>query len=148
MTRRLLVVLAAAFVLVLAACGEGVEEIGGGGGGDVTVATADTKPDTTDDTTATTVAGGTTTSVAEVAAGAGFETRPIGVERLRNVREPVPLFEVVACPALPDRVIDPVCHMAVDRRSAPGRLRHHDHEHLFCSLECAGAFAADPAQFA
>jgi len=89
-----------------------------------------------------------TTSVAEVAAGAGFETRPIGVERLRNVREPVPLFEVVACPALPDRVIDPVCHMAVDRRSAPGRLRHHDHEHLFCSLECAGAFAADPAQFA
>jgi len=56
MTRRLLVVLAAAFVLVLAACGEGVEEIGGGGGGDVTVATADTKPDTTDDTTATTAA--------------------------------------------------------------------------------------------
>lgn len=88
-----------------------------------------------------------TTSVAEVASNAGFETRAIGVERLRNVREPVPLFEVVACPKLPDRVIDPVCHMAVDRRSAPGRLRHDDHEHLFCSLACAGAFAAAPDDY-
>lgn len=88
-----------------------------------------------------------TTSVAYAAAGAGFETRPLGEARLRNVREPVPLFEVVACPTLPDRVIDPVCHMAVDRRAAPGRLRHGDHEHLFCSLECAGTFAADPDRY-
>lgn len=88
-----------------------------------------------------------TAAVANAATEAGFETRPLGQVRLRNVREPVPLFEVVACPTLPDRVIDPVCHMAVDRRSAPGRLRHHDHEHLFCSLECAGAFAADPDRY-
>lgn len=88
-----------------------------------------------------------TTFVAEVASSAGFETRSLGVERLRNVREPVALFEVVACPRPPDRVIDPVCHMAVDRRSAPGRLRHDDHEHLFCSLECAGAFASDPNRY-
>lgn len=48
MTRRLLVVTVALFALVLAACGEGVEEFGGG---DVTVATTDdTKPDTTDTT--------------------------------------------------------------------------------------------------
>ncbi len=89
-----------------------------------------------------------TDAVAKAASAAGFETRPVGEVRLRNVREPVSLFEVVACPTLPDRVIDPVCHMAIDRRSAPGRLRHDDHEHLFCSLECAGAFAADPDRYA
>lgn len=88
-----------------------------------------------------------TEAVAEAAWGAGFDVRPLGEVRLRNVREPVPLFEVVACPTLPDRVIDPVCHMAVDRRWAPGRLRHDDHEHLFCSLDCAGAFAADPDRY-
>lgn len=88
-----------------------------------------------------------TEAVAKAASEAGFDTRPLGEVRLRNVREPVPLFEVVACPALPDRVIDPVCHMAIDRRSAPGRLRHDDHEHLFCSLACAGAFAADPDRY-
>ncbi|MBL8778332.1 MAG: YHS domain-containing protein [Acidimicrobiales bacterium] len=88
-----------------------------------------------------------TASVATAAAQAGFDTRPLGEVRLRNVREPVHLLEVVACPTLPDRVIDPVCHMAVDRRSATGRLRHDDHEHLFCSLECAGAFAADPGRY-
>ena len=89
-----------------------------------------------------------TAAVANAATEAGFETRPLGEVRLRNVGEPVPLFEVVACPTLPDRVIDPVCHMAVDRRSAPSRLRHDDHKHLFCSLECAGAFASDPGRYA
>lgn len=53
MTRRLLL-LASVLVLVLAACGEGVEENGGG----VDVPVSDTKPDTTDtvDSTDTTVA--------------------------------------------------------------------------------------------
>lgn len=88
-----------------------------------------------------------TEGVAAVASTAGFETRPLGIERLRNVREPVALYEVMACPTVPDRVIDPVCHMAVDRRSAPGRLRHDDHEHVFCSLECAGAFASEPTRY-
>ena len=47
----------------------------------------------------------------------------------------------------PRRLVDPVCHMAVERDDAAGSLRHGGVEHWFCSLECAASFAVDPDQF-
>lgn len=88
-----------------------------------------------------------TAEVARPAQAAGVPVRALGPRRLRHVAAAVELFEITPCAALPDRVIDPVCHMAVERSTAPGRLAHGGHDHWFCSLACAGAFAADPDRF-
>jgi YHS domain-containing protein len=44
--------------------------------------------------------------------------------------------------------IDPVCRMGVDPDHSAGRLSHEGIEYYFCSLQCAGAFAVDPARYA
>lgn len=44
-------------------------------------------------------------------------------------------------------MIDPVCRMSVVPASAAGRLRYADAEWWFCSLDCAGRFAADPDRY-
>jgi adenylate cyclase len=68
----------------------------------------------------------------------------LGPIPLRGLPEPLELFELVPCPTVVDRVEDPVCRMAVHRSKAAGRLTYHDHEFLFCSLECVSAFARTP----
>jgi adenylate cyclase len=75
--------------------------------------------------------------------------REHGRRSLRNVAEPILLYEAVQEGAsnkagLP---IDPVCRMAVDPRHSAGSLSHDGVEYHFCSLECAGKFAADPEQY-
>jgi adenylate cyclase len=85
-----------------------------------------------------------TTEVAEVARGLGVTVVDLGCFELRNIAEPVELFELEVCPAAAGNAIDPVCRMQVARAEAAGRLRHRDRDHWFCSLRCAGAFAADP----
>jgi class 3 adenylate cyclase/YHS domain-containing protein len=72
-----------------------------------------------------------------------------GRHALKNVGEPVLLFAAVReserdSTGLP---IDPVCRMGVDPEHSTGRLSHEGIEYYFCSLECAGAFAADPARY-
>jgi class 3 adenylate cyclase/YHS domain-containing protein len=75
---------------------------------------------------------------------------PRGRRELRNLAEPVELFEA-SCEAsrstegLP---IDPVCRMAVDPEHAAGALVHRGVEYRFCSLGCAAAFAAAPDRYA
>ena len=44
-------------------------------------------------------------------------------------------------------VKDLVCGMRVDPRTTPHRVRHGEHEHYFCSAECAAKFAADPGKY-
>lgn len=88
-----------------------------------------------------------TAVVAEAAHAAGVVVRPLGPVMLRSIPEPVDLYELEPCPPPRQRAVDPVCHMAVDRTAAPGRLRHRGHEHWFCSLACAAAFAADPDRY-
>lgn len=95
--------------------------------------------------------GGQVLTTAEVAAAArtgGFNVRSIGTILLRNIREPRELFEVglSASPELAG--IDPVCRMKVNREDAAGTLWHGDAEYWFCSLACAGTFAAAPARHA
>jgi len=90
---------------------------------------------------------GETAALARDLEGVQYESR--GRSELRNVREPV---ELVA--ALRQRetaelrlAIDPVCRLAVDPQHAAGRLVIDDNVYFFCSLDCAGAFARDPARF-
>lgn len=73
-----------------------------------------------------------------------------GKRTLKNVAEPLSLFAAMregqrTESGLP---IDPVCRMAVDPEHAAGRLVHQDVEYQFCSLQCAGRFAAAPGQCA
>jgi adenylate cyclase len=76
--------------------------------------------------------------------------RERGRIQLRNVSEPVFLFGamrrgVVSTRDLP---VDPVCRMAVEPENAAGSLDHGGARYFFCSLQCAGRFAADPERYA
>jgi adenylate cyclase len=76
--------------------------------------------------------------------------RSRGRRELRNVSEPLELFEA-ACEfrqlvdALP---LDPVCRMAVDSEHEAGRLTYQGVEYHFCSLDCVQAFARRPERYA
>ena len=87
---------------------------------------------------------------AAAAGGSGsFELRHHGTHGLRNVGEPVVLLRAVSPGEREgDLDIDPVCRMVVDPGRAAGVLEHEGRRYRFCSLECAGAFARDPARHA
>ena len=75
--------------------------------------------------------------------------RPRGSRRLRNVAEPVELYEA-SCELSRSRYsmpIDPVCRMAVDPGHAAGRLTVEGVDYLFCSIECARKFAEAPERY-
>ena len=77
------------------------------------------------------------------------EVRPAGRGHFKNVSEPVELFEIVdrSRESL-DLAVDPVCHMRLDPATAPARLPYKDRVYLFCSFECARAFAERPETYA
>ncbi len=76
-----------------------------------------------------------------------FEAR--GRHGFRNVRDPILLFTALGRGAeRTDRVVDPVCRMAVDPARAAGRLVHAGQRYLFCSLECVAEFAQRPDGYA
>src|SRR2546422_2240767 len=90
-----------------------------------------------------------TTKVAARELG-GVHLHERGRHELKNIGEPVLIFAAVREGArdpagLP---IDPVCRMAVNPEHSAGRLSYEGVEFYFCSLECARAFAADPARHA
>jgi adenylate cyclase len=87
-----------------------------------------------------------TRPVADAAAAAEVRTRRLGLIPLRNLSEPVELFELVRS-AAPDRSVDPVCRMMVHPATAAGRLAYQRVDYLFCSLDCAAKFAAHPDRF-
>ena len=75
---------------------------------------------------------------------------PRGRRSLRNVTDPVELFEA-SCErsrSVEGLPIDPVCRMAVDPENAAGALRHEGIDYHFCSLECARQFAEAPERYA
>jgi class 3 adenylate cyclase/YHS domain-containing protein len=76
--------------------------------------------------------------------------RPRGRRQLRNLSAPVGLFEA-SCEfssLVEPLPMDPVCRMAVDPEHEAGRLTYEGVEYHFCSLECAQAFAEQPARYA
>jgi adenylate cyclase len=83
-----------------------------------------------------------TKQAAAAARSHGYPVHELGEVPLRNVSKAVELFSVDLGPA--EHILDPVCRMTVDKQTAAGRLRFEEHDYWFCSLECAGTFAADP----
>lgn len=79
----------------------------------------------------------------------GVEFHERGRHTLRHVAEPVILY---AAARQGERTaaglrVDPVCRMAVDPARSAGVLVHAGVEYHFCSLDCAGVFAADPERY-
>jgi class 3 adenylate cyclase/YHS domain-containing protein len=89
-----------------------------------------------------------TAEVAAAANAAGVTARSLGRHELRNLSEPVELFELCVGPAADEAVIDPVCRMRITRQVAAGSLRHDGRDYWFCSLGCAESFAARPDLYA
>ena len=87
-----------------------------------------------------------TARVAESARQAGHPVTSLGPVRLRNLRDAVELFEIELAVRRED-VVDPVCRMRVEPDRAVGHLRVDDASYWFCSLRCAGLFAADPPAY-
>src|SRR6266849_10480951 len=83
----------------------------------------------------------------DAARAAGLLVEPLGPVRLHNVRDSVELFSVDITGAVAD-VIDPVCRMRVVPEQAVGCLRVGGIPYWFCSLQCAGLFAASPDAYA
>lgn len=78
----------------------------------------------------------------------GVELRRHGEQRFKNVRDPVVVHRALReGRVIEERLIDPVCRMAVDPDEAAGKLNHAGREYLFCSLRCVRAFAAEPESF-
>ena len=89
------------------------------------------------------------TAATRAALGPAVEMRPRGPRALKNLTEPVELFELAlegrrSPQALP---VDPVCRMAVEPGRAFARRAHSGAEYVFCSERCAGRFAADPDRY-
>lgn len=88
-----------------------------------------------------------TPPIARAAQDEGVAVASLGSVQLRGLPEPVELFEVVPCPSLPRRAVDPVCRMAINQSNAVGRVRYDGQEFPFCSIPCVAAFSADPARY-
>ena len=85
--------------------------------------------------------------VAEAAEDVGLEIIDLGDFHLRNLVEPVRLYEVVLGPPIAPTAIDPVCRMTVDPHQAIGRIHHAGVDYWLCSLKCAAAFTAAPEAY-
>jgi adenylate cyclase len=72
-----------------------------------------------------------------------------GRHELKNVAEPVLVFAAHPSGERSDAglPIDPVCRMAVDPERCAGGLEYQGTQYYFCSLDCAGKFAAEPQRF-
>jgi class 3 adenylate cyclase/YHS domain-containing protein len=73
-----------------------------------------------------------------------------GVSTLKGIEHPISLYLVSRAgeenvAGLP---IDPVCQMGVEPGRSAGQLAYEGNVYYFCSLSCAGRFAAEPAKFA
>jgi adenylate cyclase len=88
-----------------------------------------------------------TESIAAAARERHIEVVALGSFALRNIAEPVELFDIVVVPQPEGGAVDPVCRMHVERSHAAGRLRHQDADYWFCSLECVAAFAGAPDRY-
>ena len=72
-----------------------------------------------------------------------------GPHSFKNVGMPVHVYAAWAEGELSEGLaIDPVCRMAVQVDRVAGTLVHGGVQHHFCSLGCAGAFAAHPDRYA
>jgi adenylate cyclase len=79
----------------------------------------------------------------------GIEWQARGPRAFKNVAQQVSIFAALASERSGSGMaVDPVCRMALDPASAAGDLTHRGARYHFCSLRCAGAFAANPDHYA
>jgi adenylate cyclase len=88
-----------------------------------------------------------TTEVANAATGTGEVITFVGGVPLRNIADPVDLYEIELNPRS-SSAVDPVCAMKVPT-SGPSavHLRHNDQDLWFCGLPCLARYAAAPDAF-
>ncbi len=72
------------------------------------------------------------------------EVVTLGPPALKGISGEVVLHVVRHARPRPDRVIDPVCHMALDPESATVVASWRATDYYFCSADCAERFFADP----
>jgi adenylate cyclase len=75
------------------------------------------------------------------------EIKPQGRISLRNLPDPMELYEVVLSGTSRQYAIDPVCKMQVDTQRAVGDLVYDNKKYWFCSLACVERFAKRPASY-
>ena len=71
-----------------------------------------------------------------------------GPASLKNLPQPIDLYEIVLSGSPRQYVIDPVCKMQVDKRRAAGDLHYQRTTYWFCSLSCVERFAQQPSSYA
>ena len=86
------------------------------------------------------------TEATRVALGPAVLTDNRGAHELRNLPEPIVVYELVTDRAAP-LPLDPVCRMHVDPARAVERRERQGVEYLFCSERCAAAFDASPQRY-
>jgi adenylate cyclase len=88
--------------------------------------------------------------VADALARAGIadiEIEHQGLISLRNLPQPLDLYEIVLSSVSREYAIDPVCKMQVDTKRAAGDLHFNRKTYWFCSLECVERFAKQPSSY-
>ncbi len=86
--------------------------------------------------------------IAQAATRTEIEVKDLGLHRLRNLVDPVRVFELSGISSGADQVVDPVCRMRVAAGTASGRLEYGGRVYWFCSLDCAARFTSEPGAFA
>lgn len=71
-----------------------------------------------------------------------------GTASLKNLPQPMDLYEIVLTDSVRQYAIDPVCKMQVDKRRAAGDLHFGNKTYWFCSLSCVERFAKQPSSYA
>ena len=75
------------------------------------------------------------------------EIKPQGPVSLRNLPDPMELYEIILTGSSREYAIDPVCKTQVDEQRAVGNLFFHDKKYWFCSLSCVERCAKRPASY-
>jgi class 3 adenylate cyclase len=78
---------------------------------------------------------------------ADIEVEHQGLISLKNLPQPVDLYEIVLSGFSREYAIDPVCKMQVDKRHAAGELHFNGDKYWFCSLSCVERFAKEPSLY-
>ncbi|MGE5807401.1 MAG: YHS domain-containing protein [Ignavibacteria bacterium] len=76
-----------------------------------------------------------------------IEVEHQGLVSLKNLPQPVDLYEIVLSGFSHEYAIDPVCKMQVDKRHAAAELHYNGNKYWFCSLSCAERFAREPSSY-
>lgn len=78
---------------------------------------------------------------------AGIEVKRDRRVSLKNIPQPVDLYEIFLPGCVREFAIDPVCKMQVNISQAAGDLHIDQQNYWFCSLECIERFAREPAVY-